>query len=315
MRFFSSLSFFRLVMVDVAFYSENVQALRSLECLDLNMPEIWEQKRWWRTARPGQSGLLVTPTISVTSSAPESEEEVRSVGEQTQDSRSCLFFNTSVTLESSSSTSRSRRRLLPQWGCTFQGLEGHLWCRNVDTNRMCPGGTDMLFFLWRPNQDKLVWLTNRSWELWGICVLFVLSASFSTITTGQLSICVQFCPVIIFIIIAELFNGCQMNQWIVIYLNWFCCWLINHVFFPSKAFRWRRIGELVLKRVLKHILLTCSLFSHQHKCDFTGFHVQAHWLEVLKLWRVKDQGFLSTFIRTICLNEGVCALYGLLLFR
>ncbi|XP_067260143.1 vacuolar protein sorting-associated protein 54 isoform X2 [Chanodichthys erythropterus] len=34
-----------LVMVDVAFYSENVQALRSLECLDLNMPEIWEQKR------------------------------------------------------------------------------------------------------------------------------------------------------------------------------------------------------------------------------------------------------------------------------
>uniref|UniRef100_A0A673GJJ9 Vacuolar protein sorting-associated protein 54 n=1 Tax=Sinocyclocheilus rhinocerous TaxID=307959 RepID=A0A673GJJ9_9TELE len=35
----------QLVMVDVAFYSENVQALRSLECLDLNMPEIWEQKR------------------------------------------------------------------------------------------------------------------------------------------------------------------------------------------------------------------------------------------------------------------------------
>ncbi|TRY86070.1 hypothetical protein DNTS_030167 [Danionella cerebrum] len=34
-----------LVMVDVCFYSENVQALRSLERLDLNMPEIWEQKR------------------------------------------------------------------------------------------------------------------------------------------------------------------------------------------------------------------------------------------------------------------------------
>ncbi|XP_051559403.1 vacuolar protein sorting-associated protein 54-like isoform X2 [Myxocyprinus asiaticus] len=34
-----------LVMVDVAFYSENVQALRALERLDLNMPEIWEQKR------------------------------------------------------------------------------------------------------------------------------------------------------------------------------------------------------------------------------------------------------------------------------
>ncbi|XP_059410784.1 vacuolar protein sorting-associated protein 54-like [Carassius carassius] len=34
-----------LVMVDVAFYSESVQALRSLEHLDLNMPEIWEQKR------------------------------------------------------------------------------------------------------------------------------------------------------------------------------------------------------------------------------------------------------------------------------
>ncbi|XP_056312283.1 vacuolar protein sorting-associated protein 54 [Danio aesculapii] len=34
-----------LVMVDVAFYSENVQGLRFLERLDLNMPEIWEQKR------------------------------------------------------------------------------------------------------------------------------------------------------------------------------------------------------------------------------------------------------------------------------
>uniref|UniRef100_A0AAR2IGJ4 Vacuolar protein sorting-associated protein 54 n=1 Tax=Pygocentrus nattereri TaxID=42514 RepID=A0AAR2IGJ4_PYGNA len=34
-----------LVVVDVAFYTENVQALRSLERLDLNMPEIWEQKR------------------------------------------------------------------------------------------------------------------------------------------------------------------------------------------------------------------------------------------------------------------------------
>ncbi|XP_035390561.1 vacuolar protein sorting-associated protein 54 [Electrophorus electricus] len=34
-----------LVVVDVAFYTENVQALRSLEHLDLNMPEIWEQKR------------------------------------------------------------------------------------------------------------------------------------------------------------------------------------------------------------------------------------------------------------------------------
>ncbi|KAI7810562.1 vacuolar protein sorting-associated protein 54 isoform X1 [Triplophysa rosa] len=34
-----------LVMVDVAFYTGNVQALRSLEQLDLNMPEIWEQKR------------------------------------------------------------------------------------------------------------------------------------------------------------------------------------------------------------------------------------------------------------------------------
>ncbi|XP_034043639.1 vacuolar protein sorting-associated protein 54 [Thalassophryne amazonica] len=34
-----------LVVADVAFYTENVQALRSLECLDLNMAEIWEQKR------------------------------------------------------------------------------------------------------------------------------------------------------------------------------------------------------------------------------------------------------------------------------
>ncbi|KAG7492841.1 hypothetical protein MATL_G00018960 [Megalops atlanticus] len=34
-----------LVMVDVAFYTGNVQALKSLETLDLNMAEIWELKR------------------------------------------------------------------------------------------------------------------------------------------------------------------------------------------------------------------------------------------------------------------------------
>uniref|UniRef100_A0A674DT14 Vacuolar protein sorting-associated protein 54 n=1 Tax=Salmo trutta TaxID=8032 RepID=A0A674DT14_SALTR len=34
-----------LVTVDVAFYTENVQSLRTLEKLDLNMAEIWEQKR------------------------------------------------------------------------------------------------------------------------------------------------------------------------------------------------------------------------------------------------------------------------------
>ncbi|CAJ1052867.1 vacuolar protein sorting-associated protein 54 [Xyrichtys novacula] len=34
-----------LVVVDVAFYTENIQALKSLERLDLNMTEIWEQKR------------------------------------------------------------------------------------------------------------------------------------------------------------------------------------------------------------------------------------------------------------------------------
>ncbi|KAG9337787.1 hypothetical protein JZ751_027588 [Albula glossodonta] len=34
-----------LVMVDVAFYTGNVQALKSLEHLDLNMAEIWELKR------------------------------------------------------------------------------------------------------------------------------------------------------------------------------------------------------------------------------------------------------------------------------
>uniref|UniRef100_A0A1A7Y6A8 Vacuolar protein sorting-associated protein 54 n=1 Tax=Iconisemion striatum TaxID=60296 RepID=A0A1A7Y6A8_9TELE len=34
-----------LVVVDVAFYTENIQALKSLERLNLNMAEIWEQKR------------------------------------------------------------------------------------------------------------------------------------------------------------------------------------------------------------------------------------------------------------------------------
>ncbi|XP_061687207.1 vacuolar protein sorting-associated protein 54 isoform X2 [Syngnathoides biaculeatus] len=34
-----------LVVVDVAFYTENVQALKNLEALDLNMAEIWDHKR------------------------------------------------------------------------------------------------------------------------------------------------------------------------------------------------------------------------------------------------------------------------------
>ncbi|KAM6941227.1 vacuolar protein sorting-associated protein 54 isoform 2-T2 [Lycodopsis pacificus] len=34
-----------LVVVDVAFYTDNVQALKNLDRLDLNMAEIWEQKR------------------------------------------------------------------------------------------------------------------------------------------------------------------------------------------------------------------------------------------------------------------------------
>uniref|UniRef100_A0A3Q0RWH7 Vacuolar protein sorting-associated protein 54 n=1 Tax=Amphilophus citrinellus TaxID=61819 RepID=A0A3Q0RWH7_AMPCI len=34
-----------LVVVDVAFYTENIQGLKSLERLDLNMAEVWEQKR------------------------------------------------------------------------------------------------------------------------------------------------------------------------------------------------------------------------------------------------------------------------------
>lgn len=49
----------RLVVVDVAFYTENMAALKSLERLDLNMVEIWEQKRWWRTT--GRPGLTDRP--------------------------------------------------------------------------------------------------------------------------------------------------------------------------------------------------------------------------------------------------------------
>lgn len=36
---------FRLVTADVAFYTGNLQALKGLQDLDLNMAEIWEQKR------------------------------------------------------------------------------------------------------------------------------------------------------------------------------------------------------------------------------------------------------------------------------
>lgn len=36
---------FRLVTADVAFYTGNLQALKGLKDLDLNMAEIWEQKR------------------------------------------------------------------------------------------------------------------------------------------------------------------------------------------------------------------------------------------------------------------------------
>lgn len=109
-----SLVICRLVMVDVAFYSENVQGLRSLERLDLNMPEIWEQKRWWRTARLGQSGLFVTPTITATCSAPQSEQEVRSV-----DCR-CVLCLTPVL--------QQLLALLPQRRAHFQGLEVTHFC-------------------------------------------------------------------------------------------------------------------------------------------------------------------------------------------
>lgn len=39
----------RLVTADVAFYTGNLQALKGLQTLDLNMAEIWEQKRWLTT--------------------------------------------------------------------------------------------------------------------------------------------------------------------------------------------------------------------------------------------------------------------------
>lgn len=35
-----------LVASDLAFYTGNIQALKGLESLDINMTEIWEQKRW-----------------------------------------------------------------------------------------------------------------------------------------------------------------------------------------------------------------------------------------------------------------------------
>ena len=46
---------FRLVTADVAFYTGNLQALKGLQDLDLNMAEIWEQKRWWHTEKLGSS--------------------------------------------------------------------------------------------------------------------------------------------------------------------------------------------------------------------------------------------------------------------
>lgn len=42
---------FRLVTADVAFYTGNLQALKGLKDLDLNMAEIWEQKRWWHIGK------------------------------------------------------------------------------------------------------------------------------------------------------------------------------------------------------------------------------------------------------------------------
>lgn len=46
---------FRLVTADVAFYTGNLQALKGLKDLDLNMAEIWEQKRWWYAGEVGSS--------------------------------------------------------------------------------------------------------------------------------------------------------------------------------------------------------------------------------------------------------------------
>lgn len=41
----------RMVAADIAFYTGNVQALKGLKDLDLNMGDIWEQKRWCLTKR------------------------------------------------------------------------------------------------------------------------------------------------------------------------------------------------------------------------------------------------------------------------
>lgn len=199
----------RLVMVDVAFYSENVQALRSLERLDLNMPEIWEQKRWWRTARAGQSGLSVTSAITVTSS------EV-------------------------SGWTDSALEVWCVW-IPLRHFPNH-WETPVWTGRAPGGPAD---FLRRPNQAKLEWWIRRSWELWGICCFvvvkrrLVLSASFSTATTVQRSIRVQFCLIIV-IIIAELFNHRGIMEYrLFILIDFDVGWSIMFFcFFSHKAFRW-----------------------------------------------------------------------------
>lgn len=197
-------------MVDVAFYTENVQALRSLERLDLNMPEIWEQKRWWRTSSPGQSGLSATPAVIATSSFL-SEQEVKSAGGDSGLKVSFIHTSDSGAIQWRLTL---RPPLSPVRTSTFSGAGR---AREVPTS-----------LLWRPNEDELVWLTNRSAAGKWSGDAYARSASFSTATTVRLSIHVQFCL---------LFNHCQMKWWMVIYLNGFGCWFIWFVFFPSKAFR------------------------------------------------------------------------------
>lgn len=152
----------------------------------------------------------------------------------------CLFFNTSVTLESSSSTSRSRRRrLLPQWGRTFRARRVTYDVETSILTGRVPEVPTCCFFVETKSGQACVVDQSQLGIVGDMCFvrpqcLLQLHHYRATIHSCAILSCCYY-----FIIIAELFNRCQVNQWIVIYLNWFCCWLINHVFFPSKAFRWR----------------------------------------------------------------------------
>lgn len=238
----------RLVMVDVAFYTENVQALRSLERLDLNMPEIWEQKRWWRTSPPGQLGLSATPAITATCSTLSRKWFQRVTGNRKwgDSGLKVLFIYTSVTPESSGGVSRSAR-LCPHWE---RALFQDIFIMETKRRRAC-----------------VVDQSCGGWELWEICLLFwsgdvyAVPPSVLPLQCNFLLLCNSVCYLI---------SVKWKDEWLFIWIV--LCWFIWFVFPPKLS------GDECRQENSSSGLLK-FIFLHQCNDDFTAcFWLSCSWM-------------------------------------